>query len=160
MAAIIFFILVSWPIALDFFVTNYSKQKEVVYWLNEQYKICDHNPVRKFQVHMEYKSQLKSFTKHLMDPFRRRDRISFMISTVRIETTVAQLNFFRWAFDNGILLYVQAHIAEIEAEMTPAATSVTAAAASTNEKGTTIKKNEPVIHKTHTLQHPYRISFE
>lgn len=54
------------------------------------------------------------------DPFRRHERISFVVDqnplTV-IETTVGQLNFFRWATENEVINYVFTKLADIELHM-------------------------------------------
>ena len=34
-----------------------------------------------------------------------------------METTIGQLNFFRWAFDNYIIEYIEEHYSEIEQDM-------------------------------------------
>jgi hypothetical protein len=34
-----------------------------------------------------------------------------------METTIGQLNFFKWAIENRIIDYIQAHYAEIEDDM-------------------------------------------
>jgi hypothetical protein len=77
--------------------------------------------IRKFHLYYEYRAQLKSYTKLYFDPFRRHNRISFVVQTaphMAIETTLGQLNFFRWAIQNHILDYVQSHLTEIEEAMT------------------------------------------
>lgn len=92
---------------LDWFVTNYSKNNKVE---------IDGN----FDVHRDYKSQLKAFQKKNFDPFCRRDRINFyygMGDDDYIETTVGQLNFFRWIISNGVLEYVRNNLDKIENDM-------------------------------------------
>ena len=36
---------------------------------------------------------------------------------MNIQTTIGQLNFFKWAFDNEIVEYIELHRAEIESDM-------------------------------------------
>ena len=73
---------------IDWFVTNYAKRHSIGYVLGGQ----------EFMVHMSYKSQLKSYSKKLFDPFCRRERIMFSLpGTEQFVTTVGKLNFFRWA---------------------------------------------------------------
>lgn len=95
---------------LDYFVTNYAnKHKTTITKADDSIVIC---------VHSSYKSQLKAFSKQQFDPFRRRERIIFKISEDQtIETTVGQLNFFRWAIESGVLDYVQEHKNDIEKDM-------------------------------------------
>lgn len=93
---------------VDWFVTNYSKRMNISYML----KGYD------FNVYFNYKSQLKAYSKKLFDPFCRRDRIEFLIEgEAPLITTVAKLNFFRWAIDNGVLTYLCEHKEEIEKDM-------------------------------------------
>jgi len=100
------------PISLrliDWFVTNYSKKFNISY-LHEG---------RQFLVHFHYKRELKAYSKRMFDPFCRRERISFQIrGHVPIEeTTVGQLNFFRWAIEKGVIQYILENIAAIEKDM-------------------------------------------
>lgn len=97
---------------IDWFVTNYSKKYNIVIL-----KEMNHN-VMHFNVYLSYRSQLKAYSKQLFDPFRRRDRITFMYDNNKsIETTIGQLNFFRWILQNDILNYIESHIADIEKDM-------------------------------------------
>ena len=64
-----------------------------------------------FLIHDNYKSQLKQYNKKNFDPFCRSKRIKFYYDTTSKEkpyfdTTVAQLNFFKWAISNNILDYI------------------------------------------------------
>ncbi len=83
---------------IDWFVTNFSKAHSTSYILNGQ----------EFVVYMNYKNQLKAYSKKLFDPFCRRERISFQIpGHEAFLTTVGKLNFFRWAIEKGILDYIK-----------------------------------------------------
>lgn len=85
---------------IDWFVTNYSKRYNVV--LSKQNDI--HNNSEYFNVYSSYRSQLKAFKKIQFDPFRRRERIDFYYKEGEfIETTIGQLNFFRWFVENKLL---------------------------------------------------------
>ena len=75
---------------LEWFVTNYSKAKQVTYTAPNG---------KMFTVHVAYKSSLDGYSKKLFDPFCRTERIQFKGLT----TTVAQLNFLRWCLTNGIV---------------------------------------------------------
>ena len=93
---------------IDWFVTNYAKAHSTSYILNNQ----------EFLVYLNYKSQLKAYSKKLFDPFCRRERILFQIGTAApFLTTVGKLNFFRWAIEKGILDHIRSHMHEIEKEM-------------------------------------------
>jgi len=92
---------------IDWFVTNYAKKNHVSYTLNNQ----------EFVVYLNYKSQLKAYSKKLFDPFCRRERILFQCGNHdSFETTVGQLNFFRWAFEKNILDYMREHQENIHKE--------------------------------------------
>lgn len=96
---------------IDWFVTNFSKAHSTSYILSGQ----------EFVVYMNYKNQLKAYSKKLFDPFCRRERISFQIpGHEAFLTTVGKLNFFRWALEKGILDYIKGHQTEIEKEMNTA----------------------------------------
>jgi len=93
---------------IDWFVTNYAKQHNISYILNNQ----------EFLVYTNYKSQLKAYSKKLFDPFCRRERIMFQIpGQPMFQTTVGKLNFFRWALEKGILDYIKLNMAKIETAM-------------------------------------------
>jgi hypothetical protein len=96
---------------IDWFVTNYAKTHSTAYMLNGQ----------EFLVYRDYKSQLKAYSKKLFDPFCRRERIYFQVPNhPPFLTTVAKLNFFRWAIEKDILTYIQEHQEPIEKEMNTA----------------------------------------
>ena len=97
---------------IDWYVTNYCKNKNVVYLLNK-----DKNS-KYFNVYMNYRSQLKAFKKIQFDPFRRRDRITFYYGDdEKLYTTLGQLNFFRWALDNEVIKNLENNITLIEKEL-------------------------------------------
>ena len=100
---------------LDWFVTNYSKKNNIFYNINNNF---EKDQLKKFIVYLDYKSQLKAYSKKQFDPFCRRERIIFKdINNQSINTTVGQLNFFRWAIQNKILNYVEENLSEIENDM-------------------------------------------
>jgi hypothetical protein len=97
---------------LDWFVTNYSKKNNV------SYQIIENDKNFNFIVYLDYKSQLKAYSKKQFDPFCRRERISFIDhDNNELITTVGQLNFFRWAIENNILEYIKEHYDVIENDM-------------------------------------------
>jgi hypothetical protein len=96
---------------VDWFVTNYAKTHSTSYILRGQ----------EIVVYMDYKNQLKAYSKKLFDPFCRRERISFQVpGHDSFLTTVGKLNFFRWAIEKDILNYIKGHQPEIEKEMNAA----------------------------------------
>ena len=95
---------------LDWFVSNYSKKKNIMFTTSSG---------RLFNVFMEYKSQLKSYSKRMFDPFNRGDRITIEdLCGNEISTTCGQLNFFRWVIKNDIVKECLKNIAEVEEDMT------------------------------------------
>jgi len=90
--------------SLDWFVTNYAKKNNVAFETDDG---------RMFNVFLEYKAQLKSFSKRFFDPFCRGDRLEYR----GLNTTVGQLNFFRWSLKNGVVDFCTEHAAEIEDDM-------------------------------------------
>lgn len=113
---------------IDWFVTHYSKTNNIYYWIDDNniyesfpsnLNNCD--SFRKVHLYLDYRAQLKSYTKFNFDSFRRHDRITFFLNnekTINIETTIGQLNFFRWAFNNKIIDYALEHYNEIYENMT------------------------------------------
>jgi len=96
---------------IDFLCTNYSKTQNVVYYNNKS----------PFNLHLMYRSQLKAYSKVQFDPFRRHSRLTIpcnLSDTKKLETTVAQLNFFKWAIDNKVIDYAHTNVKFIENEMT------------------------------------------
>tara|TARA_B100000085_G_scaffold157456_1_gene143004 strand:- start:239 stop:850 length:612 start_codon:yes stop_codon:yes gene_type:complete len=103
---------------IDWFVTNYSKK------MNTSYPIFEKNNTnisQQFIVYLNYKLQLKAYSKKQFDPFCRRERISFYYTKNNmnecIYTTVGQLNFFRWAIKYKILDYIMNNLKNIEKDM-------------------------------------------
>ena len=111
---------------LEWFVTNYSKQNNVIYKTSA---------TRIFNVFIDYKNQLRAYSKKLFDPFCRRQRLFVTldpktheildytetapetISSNTVVTTTGQLNFFRWAIENNVASYVLKNQEAIELDM-------------------------------------------
>jgi hypothetical protein len=98
---------------IDWFTTNYSKEKFIVYGIKN-----NDNEIKRFKVYNEYKLQLKSYRKKRFDPFCRWERIGFPYTkTKKIETTIGQLNFFKWAIENDVINYIEQNYEKIEDDM-------------------------------------------
>lgn len=94
---------------LDWFVTKYSKKRIDC----GQSKDAD-----MFDVRISYKSQLKSYKKKYFDPFRRKKKFNYHFENGQImKTTLGQLNFFKWAFSNNIVIYVDKNLKQVIKEM-------------------------------------------
>ena len=109
---------------LDWLVTNYAKKYNIIYPLSNA------NDTIYFNIYLDYKNQLKAYSKKFFDPFCRQKRLIINthtfkwrefsndnISDQEIVTTVGQLNFFRWFIDNKILDYALSNIKFIDADM-------------------------------------------
>jgi len=107
---------------VDWFVTNFAKKNFTVYELNES---------SRFKVYNDYKLKLKAYSKKRFDPFCRWERISIPYDEKSyMETTIGQLNFFKWAIENKIVDYIQDNYQIIENDM--------------NSRNSTSKKNQSI----------------
>ena len=98
---------------VDWFSTNYAKKYYTLYEIEEG-DGCS----KRFKVYDDYKLKLKAYRKTRFDPFCRWERISIPYTTGNfIETTIGQLNFFKWALENQVLKYIEEHYADIEHDM-------------------------------------------
>ena len=86
---------------LDWFVTNYSKKNNTIYEINKKGK------AKNFIVYLEYKAQLRAYSKKQFDPFCRRERIYFYIKDHEILTTIGQLNFFKFSIENKLIDWIE-----------------------------------------------------
>ena len=97
---------------IDWFATNYCKKHYVVYTFKEGTK------EKRFKVYQDYKLKLKAYSKKRFDPFCRWDRITIPYKDdTFIETTIGQLNFFRWYIENKIIDYIETNFKQIETDM-------------------------------------------
>lgn len=98
---------------IDWFATNYSKKNYTVYILKDSA-----GKGKRFKVYIDYKLKLKAYSKRRFDPFCRWDRIQIPYNNDScIQTTIGQLNFFRWVLENKILEYIDKHYNEINNDM-------------------------------------------
>lgn len=111
---------------MDFLTTNYSKNNKVSYELSSG---------KMFKLHLDYKVQLRGYSKRRFDPFCRRARIFLDFETKTpidlkkneeeeyklredgVVTTIGQLNFFRWAINNKVVEYCFNNKEDIDEEM-------------------------------------------
>ena len=125
---------------IDWFVTNYSKKNNIIIPIKKRIQIAHDTRISpktkkkldgrliNLNVFLNYKSQLKAYSKKQFDPFCRRERITFPYKQMddnqvdesnetKITTTVGQLNFFRWAIENNVLKYIGENLKDIENDM-------------------------------------------
>jgi len=93
---------------IDWFVTNYSKQQYTIKMLSNG---------KRLKVYDDYKLKLKAYSKKRFDPFCRWDKIIVPYKSKFIQTTIGQLNFFKWVIENEIIEYIEANYEDIEADM-------------------------------------------
>jgi hypothetical protein len=93
---------------VDWFVTNFAKKNYIVYDIEGS----------RFKVYNDYKLKLKAYAKTRFDPFCRWERISIPYDDEKfMETTIGQLNFFKWAISNFILDFIENNYKLIENDM-------------------------------------------
>jgi len=99
---------------VDWFATNYAKKYYTLYVIDQTMD----NVARRFKVYDDYKLKLKAYSKRRFDPFCRWDRISIPYRDGKcIETTIGQLNFFKWALENKVVDYIEKNYETIEKDM-------------------------------------------
>jgi len=98
---------------VDWFTTNYAKKEDTTYTFTNKL-----NQTIRFNVYSNYRLKLKSYTKKRFDPFCRWERIQIPYkNNTCFETTIGQLNFFKWALENKIIDYITANYDAINADM-------------------------------------------
>ena len=98
---------------VDWFATNYSKKNYINYTCEDST-----GQPKRFKVYVDYKLKLKAYSKKNFDPFCRWDRISIPYKKGKfIETTIGQLNFFKWTIDNKVIEYIFKNYDDIESDM-------------------------------------------
>ena len=145
---------------LDWLVTNYSKQNDINYELEKK-----DGMKRNFNIWLDYKNQLKAYSKKQFDPFCRRKRIFYNTETDEIlpidkkdveryqqredgfVTTVGQLNFFRWALTHRVVDYAFDNLATIESDMLSSADSKKTPTEDGKRRRRELSKNSKGIHK-------------
>jgi hypothetical protein len=147
---------------IDWFVTNYTKKNNIILY-NKKKKLI-HNTTKspknklesktkkskyeyiddQFNIFLNYKGQLKAYSKKNFDPFCRRERINFYYTEDKfMTTTVGQLNFFKWALENKVIEYIKTHLEKIDKDM-----------------NTNIKREEDKGKKSKKAQHKKKVSTE
>ena len=140
---------------VDWFATNYAKKHYIVYEIKtnnndaevKENKIVSTVPEysRRFKVYNDYKLKLKAYSKRRFDPFCRWDRITIPYKeNSSIQTTIGQLNFFKWVIENNIIQYIEQHYDAIESDM--------------NGRNSTSKKKDTVMDATKTRKRREELS--
>jgi len=117
---------------VDWFATNYAKKNFTLYNITNSF-----GEIIRFKVYVDYKLKLKAYSKIRFDPFCRWERISIPYKDgTCIETTIGQLNFFKWAIENKVVDYIDEHYDVIEKDM--------------NNRNSTSKRKESITDNSKT----------
>ena len=126
---------------VDWTVTNFAKKYYTVYDLVNLMT----GGLRRFKVYIEYKLMLKAYSKKRFDPFCRWDRINIPYKdNSYIQTTIGQLNFFKWVIENEIIEYIEANYDTIEQDM--------------NSRNSTSKKKDVIMDANKTRKRREELS--
>ncbi len=121
---------------VDWFATNYAKKFYTVYQLGNN---------KRFKVYVDYKLKLRAYSKKRFDPFCRWDRIMIPYKEGNsIQTTIGQLNFFKWALENEVISYIEENYIAIEKDM--------------NGRNSTSKRKLPSTSKTRKKREELSVS--
>jgi hypothetical protein len=94
---------------VDWFATNYAKQR---------FTVINHPDRGRLKVYADYKLKLRAYSKKRFDPFCRWERIEIPYTEGKaIQTTIGQLNFFKWALETGVVAYIESNYMTIERDM-------------------------------------------
>ena len=97
---------------VDWFATNYSKKNYTVY------ELIKNDKSERFKVYNDYKLKLKAYSKKRFDPFCRWERITIPYkNNTYIQTTIGQLNFFKWALENHVIKFIEENYDIIDQDM-------------------------------------------
>ena len=137
---------------IDWFVTNFAKKNFTVYSIPAKNRcstvINGEENMERFKVFHHYKLELKAYSKVRFDPFSRRERIMIPYTNdTSLQTTIGQLNFFKWAIENQVLEYIENNYDEIELDM--------------NSRNSISKKNEEeseTVNKTRKKREELSVS--
>lgn len=135
---------------VDWFATNFAKKHYTVYDISDPNQssgtsACAGAGTTRFKVYTDYKLKLKAYSKKRFDPFCRWDRINIPYnSTSSVQTTIGQLNFFKWVIDNDVVQYIETHYDAIESDM--------------NSRNSTSRKKEAVMDSSKTRKRREELS--
>lgn len=94
---------------IDWLCTNYAKKYNTHIILSD---------TKAINLYLQYKSGLRAYSKKSFDPFQGRDRVEIVDADgAAMPTTIGQLNFFRFAIQNGVIDYAIKHAVDIEKDM-------------------------------------------
>lgn len=132
---------------LDWLCTNYSKSRCGLF-----------TDSTNIELYHKYKNHLKGFGKRHFDPFCRKDVLGIKLHNVSLRTTLGQMNFFRWAFENNVVEFAVEHKKEIESDMNNR-TQKSKGQRSNNMKRTRMQLSELASNHTHKRLKCISVSF-
>lgn len=105
---------------IEWLASSYSKRHNVSYYVK-------HSDGTRFLFHMHssYKSQIKAYTRNNFDPFRRKTSATIHLPSMQTSpqpgdtslTTLSQVNFFRWVFENNVIDYALKNLEAIHQDI-------------------------------------------
>lgn len=100
---------------LNWFAMKYSATMMALDFVNSDGKI------ELFDVKISYRARLNTHSKRYFDPFRRGRKFDYEYDKTdksrAVETTLCQLNFFRWMFMHDLMDYVEENFEELKNKM-------------------------------------------
>ena len=127
---------------VDWFATNYAKQNFTIYSVKN----------KRFKVYVDYKLKLRAYSKKRFDPFCRWERINIPYQENKyIQTTIGQLNFFKWALENNVIEYIENNYDDIENDMNKRNSKSKRKKSSSNKSKTRKRREELSISATKTI---------
>ena len=120
---------------VDLFVTNYAREAKIKYEPLKEFRASRrYSPQLEADIaaagclpqenvqelYSNYRNQLRAYRKTYFDPFQRNERTDVLYGEKPgdiTETTLAQINFFKWFVTNGVLHFMENHLPEIEIYM-------------------------------------------
>ena len=136
---------------INWFVTNYAKHDGTSYYIPDK-----HDPTKQdlFMVWNRFGSAKRGYTKDLFDPYSRGERIAmpYIKNQVILSdgdllegqflTTIAQLNFHKWAITNGVFDYITNNLHKIALDLKLRCTAKNKTNQINRDKTKTRKKRE------------------
>ena len=138
---------------IDWFSTNYAKKYFTVYDFNKNDELV------RFKVYADYKRHLDGYSKRRFDPFCRWERITIPYKeNTSIQTTIGQLNFFKWAIENKVIDYIEKNFKHIEADMNQRNSTAKRRTSVKNDSHKKSKGNKGKVNKTRKKREELSIS--
>jgi hypothetical protein len=122
----------------DFLCTHYAKKHNVLYYNSKKELI---------NLNLNYRSQLKAYSKAHFDPFKRHNRVTIPCKFTpdkEVETTCGQLCFFRFVIEKDMYEWLKKgkNLQDVRVDMTHYTKSKTS---NTDDKKRTVSKNNKLV---------------